>query len=125
MFYVLVCLLYIVICVALIFFILIQSNKGMGLSGAFGAVGGSDSVFGSSGSLNVIIKITISLGVIFGLFSLALSIYPPPQANISIVGETSSGSPGLPLPSTEVPAQTGGGTEQSSQGTQPSGAPQQ
>jgi len=84
--------LYVVICIALIFFILIQSNKGMGLSGAFGAVGGSDSVFGASGSMNVLMKITITLAVIFALMSITLSLVPPPRQSASIVEQSVGGA---------------------------------
>ncbi|RJP20935.1 MAG: preprotein translocase subunit SecG [Candidatus Omnitrophota bacterium] len=78
MLYFLFCLFHIAVCAALIFFILIQSNKGMGLGGAFGSVGG-DSVFGSSGSINILMKITIILGIIFATSSVALTMIKPPN----------------------------------------------
>lgn len=68
---------HIIICVVLVFFILIQSNKGMGLAGAFGSAGASDSVFGSgSGGFNVLVKITIGLSLIFTVTCCTLSFIP-------------------------------------------------
>lgn len=70
---------HLIVCVGLIFFILIQSNKGMGLSGAFGAMGGSDSVFSTSGGMNILVKITIVLSLVFTVSTLALSLKKPPM----------------------------------------------
>ncbi len=72
------------ICVALIFFVLIQSNKGMGLAGAFGSVGGADSVF-ASGGMNILVKITLGLAIVFALNSLALTIITPPGGQRSLL----------------------------------------
>ncbi len=91
MLYFLLCLVHVAVCVLLIFFVLIQSNKGMGLSGAFGAVGG-DSVFGSSSSINILVKITIILGIIFATSSITLSVVPPPSPGGVITEETTSTS---------------------------------
>jgi len=85
MLFYLLALVYIVICVALIFFVLIQSNKGMGLSGAFGAMGAGDSVFGSSGGMNVLIKITIGLSLVFAVTTVALTVITPPTRTGGII----------------------------------------
>ncbi|HPO08136.1 MAG TPA: preprotein translocase subunit SecG [bacterium] len=69
-------LLYIGVCVALIFFVLIQASKGSGLSGAFGSVGGSESLFGSSGSYTLVVKISVGLALAFLLLSVAFSFLP-------------------------------------------------
>ena len=74
------------VCVALVFFVLIQSNKGMGLAGAFGSVGGSDSVF-ASGGMNILVKITLGLAVVFALNSLALTIITPPGGARSLLDD--------------------------------------
>jgi len=94
--YYLIILFYFAVCAALIFFILIQSNKGMGLSGAFGAMGASDSVFGSSGGLNVVMKITIGLVVVYALSTLTLSVVPPPVRTGGIIEQESTERP-LPV----------------------------
>lgn len=66
---------HIVICIALIFFILIQSNKGMGLSGAFGAVGAGDNFLSASNAFNILVKITVTLSILFAASSLGLSYF--------------------------------------------------
>jgi len=85
MLYYLLCLLHFAISIALIFFILLQANKGLGLSGAFGSFGGSDSVFSSSGSMNILVKITIGLAITFALTSILLTIVLPPSGARSIM----------------------------------------
>ncbi len=77
MFYYLLALIHIVVCVGLIFFVLVQSNKGMGLSGAFGSMGAGENIFSSSGGMNLMIKITIGLCIVFVLTTLSLGIFPP------------------------------------------------
>jgi preprotein translocase subunit SecG len=74
---------YILVCVGLIFFVLIQSSKGSGLSGAFGALGGSDSLFGATGSYTLVVKISVGLAVGFLLFSVLFGFLPEaPQKGI-------------------------------------------
>jgi preprotein translocase subunit SecG len=88
MFHIILGLVHIVVCIALVFFILIQSNKGMGLSGAFGAAGASDSVFGAAGGLNVLIKITLGLCVVFVFTCSALSFVKPAMNTSGSVVDT-------------------------------------
>lgn len=85
MFYYLLVFIHLLICVALCFFVLIQSNKGMGLSGAFGAMGAGDSVFGSSGGLNILMKITIALSLLFTVSTVALTVVTPPSREGGII----------------------------------------
>ncbi|MGC9329902.1 MAG: preprotein translocase subunit SecG [Candidatus Hinthialibacter sp.] len=93
MLYYLFVLFHIAVCVAVIFFILIQSNKGTGLSGAFGAMGAGDSVFGSSGGMNILIKITIALSLIFTVTTMALTMIPPPTQSGGIIDQEFSDRP--------------------------------
>lgn len=116
MLYVLLSLLHLFICVALIFFVLIQSNKGMGLAGAFGSVGGSDSVF-ASGGLNVLVKITIGLAVVFALNSLALTIVTPPGGARSLMDDEAAGV-GPSLSELVEQSKDGGDTALPAQGDQ-------
>ena len=81
-------LLYIGVCVALIFFILIQSSKGSGLSGAFGSIRGSESLFGSSGSYTLVVKISVGLAMAFLLLSISFSFLPKHQSH-GIAGNAS------------------------------------
>jgi len=72
-------LIYIGVCVGLIFFVLIQSSKGAGLSGAFGAIGGSDSLFGATGSYTLVVKISVGLAIVFLVLSFAFGFLPKQQ----------------------------------------------
>ena len=76
---------HIAVCVLMIFFILIQSNKGMGLSGAFGAVGAGENFLSTSGAFNILVKITTALALIFCILSVGLSYFPPPGGIKSIL----------------------------------------
>ncbi len=62
---------YIVICIALIVVILLQSGKGAGLGAAFG--GASQTVFGSAGRASFLTKTTAALAGVFMLIAIALA----------------------------------------------------
>ncbi|PKI00018.1 preprotein translocase subunit SecG [Glaciecola sp. 33A] len=62
---------YLVVALLLIGFVLIQQGKGAGMGASFGA-GGSNTVFGSSGSGNFMTKITAILATCFFVISLLL-----------------------------------------------------
>lgn len=64
--------LHIAACIALIIIVLLQADKGEGLSGAFGG-GGSYAVFGKRGATGFIAKITTAAAVIFMLTSIGLT----------------------------------------------------
>jgi preprotein translocase subunit SecG len=62
---------YLVVALLLIGFVLIQQGKGAGMGASFGA-GGSNTVFGSSGSGNFMTKTTAVLATFFFVISLLL-----------------------------------------------------
>ncbi|PWK48503.1 preprotein translocase subunit SecG [Pleionea mediterranea] len=62
---------FLVVALALVGVILLQQGKGAGMGASFGA-GASGTVFGSSGSGNVLTKITTVLAIIF--FGIALTL---------------------------------------------------
>lgn len=63
-----------IIAIALIAVILLQSGKSAGLSGAI--AGGAETFFGKKKGLDELFgKITIVLGVVFGLMSLVLAVW--------------------------------------------------
>ncbi|TMQ58950.1 MAG: preprotein translocase subunit SecG [Candidatus Eisenbacteria bacterium] len=64
---------HIVVCLALMASILLQSGKGGGLAGAFGA-GSSQTLFGGRGAATFLSRATTTLAVIFFLTSLTLGI---------------------------------------------------
>ncbi len=66
---------HILICVALIIVVLLQSAKGEGLAGAFGGGGGlSGAVFGGRGAASFLSKATTVLAILFMVSCLGLSL---------------------------------------------------
>ncbi len=65
--------LHFIITVGLIVVVLMQADKGSGLSGAFGG-GASQTIFGSTGGIDFIGKITTTLAILFMLTSLGLCL---------------------------------------------------
>ena len=65
--------LHIIVCVALMVSILLQSGKGGGLAGAFGA-GSSQTLFGGRGAASFLSRTTTVLAVIFFVTSLTLGL---------------------------------------------------
>jgi len=74
MFVMLVLVVHVVVCIALILIILLQSGKGADIGAVFGG-GSSQTVFGSSGAGTFLSKITISAAVIFMLTSITLTYF--------------------------------------------------
>ncbi len=65
---------YVIVCIALIVIVLLQSGKGDGLAGVFGAGGGSQTLFGSRTG-DVLTKSTTALAILFMVLSLALAFF--------------------------------------------------
>ena len=61
----------VIVCIALIASVLMQSGKGSGLSDAFG--GGGGGAFFGKGNDTLMAKVTIGLGTAFGIITLALA----------------------------------------------------
>ena len=66
--------LHVVVSLALILIVLLQTGKGAGIGAAFGG-GSSQTVFGSHGATSFLSKITAAAAIIFMLTSLGLSIF--------------------------------------------------
>lgn len=63
----------VIVCIALIASVLMQSGKGSGLSDAFGG-GGGGAFFGNGNDVDTLMaKVTIGLGTAFGIITLALA----------------------------------------------------
>ena len=63
----------VIVCIALIASVLMQSGKGSGLSDAFGG-GGGGGFFGKGNDVDTLMaKVTIGLGTAFGIITLALA----------------------------------------------------
>mgnify|MGYP000863691184 FL=1 len=65
---------HVVVCIALILIILLQTGKGADIGAAFGG-GSSQTVFGSTGGATILSKITIGAAVIFMFTSIVLSYF--------------------------------------------------
>lgn len=66
-------IIHVVACIALIIIVLLQADKGEGLSGAFGG-GGSYAVFGKRGATGFVAKVTTAAAVVFMLTSFGLTL---------------------------------------------------
>jgi len=113
--YSLVLTVHVLICIALMITILLQSSKGEGLAGAFGGSGITGAVFGGRGAATFLSKATTVLGAAFFVISLGLSFMTPGQRATNVEStvqeearkEMERGSP----PATEIPTPTQTGTE--------------
>ena len=66
---------HILVCIAMVFAVLLQSGKGGGLAGAFGGGGGSgQALFGGRGAATFLSKATTVLGIGFMTTSLLLAL---------------------------------------------------
>jgi preprotein translocase subunit SecG len=74
MFTILVLIIHIIVCIALILIILLQSGKGADIGAVFGG-GGSQTVFGSTGATPFLSKVTIGAAIIFMVTSIVLTYF--------------------------------------------------
>lgn len=65
---------HVVVCIALILIVLLQTGKGSDMGAAFGG-GGSQTVFGSTGAGSFLSKMTTGAAVVFMLTSLTLAYF--------------------------------------------------
>ena len=70
-------MLHVIICIALIMVVLMQSAKGEGLAGAFGGSGITGAVFGGRGAATFLSKATTVLAIAFFLSCMLLSFLSP------------------------------------------------
>ena len=105
MLYVFLMIFYTLVCIGLVGIVLLQSGKDAGFAGAFGAGGGSDTVFGAQRG-NILTKATIVGVTIFMLLSFVLSKMtssgPTTGTGLSTIDDT-------PIP-VEAPVSPGGGS---------------
>ncbi|MDP8214887.1 MAG: preprotein translocase subunit SecG [Candidatus Euphemobacter frigidus] len=93
--------LYVVICIALIVVVLLQSGKGGGLAGIFGSGGGGQTIFGARAG-DIMTKSTTVLAICFMIFSLVLAFLSSRQMGslakeVEAVGlETPESPPAVP-----------------------------
>ena len=90
---------HVVVCVALIMIVLLQTGKGADMGAAFGG-GSSQTLFGSTGASTFLSKLTTIAAIVFMLTSLALAYMSTNRTGGSIMQEA-----GPPIETT-LPAQT-------------------
>ncbi len=88
---------HVVVCVALIMIVLLQTGKGADMGAAFGG-GSSQTLFGSTGASTFLSKATTVAAIVFMLTSLTLAYMSGGKAVKSVVSD-------VPVP-VEQPAQT-------------------
>lgn len=73
--------------------ILLQSGKGSGLAAGFGGASAGTKVFGGSGAGGFLLKVTVVLGAVFMISSMALSyIASQPKSALSGIQSTATGA---------------------------------
>jgi preprotein translocase subunit SecG len=82
-------MLHVLICIALMMVVLMQSAKGEGLAGAFGGSGITGAVFGGRGAATFLSKATTVLAIAFFLSCIVLSFLSPSTGGTG--RDTSSG----------------------------------
>jgi preprotein translocase subunit SecG len=78
---------HVIVCVALIMIVLLQTGKGADMGAAFGG-GGSQTLFGSTGASTFLSKATTGAAIIFMLTSLALAYISSHRTADSIIQST-------------------------------------
>ena len=78
---------HILVCVALIMIVLLQTGKGADMGAAFGG-GSSQTLFGSTGASTFLSKATTIAAVVFMLTSLALAYVSTHQSGGSLLSDT-------------------------------------
>lgn len=90
-------IIHVIVCVALIMIVLLQTGKGADMGAAFGG-GSSQTLFGSSGASTFLSKATTVAAIVFMLTSLTLAYLSGGKVTKSVVSDT--------LAPIEQPAQT-------------------
>lgn len=80
-------IIHVVVCVALIMIVLLQTGKGADMGAAFGG-GGSQTLFGSTGASTFLSKATTVAAIVFMLTSLALAYLSSHRTPESIMQDT-------------------------------------
>jgi len=84
---VLLVIIHVIVCVALIMIVLLQTGKGADIGAAFGG-GGSNTLFGTTGASTFLSKATTVAAIVFMLTSLVLAYITSHRQSSSIVTET-------------------------------------
>lgn len=95
---------YVFVALILIFFVLVQDPKGGAAGGIFGSSGGSNSLFGSTGSDNFFTKVTKGAAILFAVLSIALTYVISHPSGSVMDGSLPAAMPTQPV-APETPAE--------------------
>ncbi len=93
-------IIHVLVCIALILIVLLQAGKGAEMGAAFG--GASQTVFGSSGAMGFLTKLTTIAAIVFMITSLVLA-FGSSRRMSRVVGERPAQS--VPAAPSQVPVQ--------------------
>jgi len=124
--YTLLVIVHVIVCIALILIVLLQTGKGAEMGAAFG--GASQTVFGGAGPAPFLTKITTGAAVIFMITSLALAYMSSKPSTSSLMknvkpvpaAPASSAAPAMPA---QPPAGVPAGADAKAQPAQKAAAP--
>ncbi|MDR2693340.1 MAG: preprotein translocase subunit SecG [Chitinispirillales bacterium] len=77
MFFAILLVLFLLVCVFICLLILIQSDKGGGISGAIGGLSGANSFLGTQDTANVLTKGTYIFGAVFLVLCVLMTLFEP------------------------------------------------
>jgi len=107
---------HVIVCIALIMIVLLQTGKGADIGAAFG-VGASNTLFGSTGASTFLSKATTVAAVVFMITSLSLAFIAGQRGGGSIMKDVRSpveqsapvdgSAPVVPVPQTSAPSEPG------------------
>lgn len=83
---------HVLVAILLIFFVLLQDSKG-GAMGMLGGGGGGNTVFGASGTVNVLVKITRWTAIVFALTCIGLTVLIAGRENASVMSDAPAAAP--------------------------------
>ena len=108
--------LHVIVCIALILIVLLQTGKGADMGAAFGG-GGSNTLFGATGASTFLGKLTTAAAVVFMLTSLILAYMSTNRTSSSILQNR---------PAVQQPVAPANGTKPETKATEqkPAAAPQ-
>ncbi len=101
----LIIVLHVIVCIALILIVLLQTGKGADMGAAFGG-GSSQTLFGSTGATTFLSKATTAAAIVFMLTSLSLAYMYGKRTSESIMDNVPATVETPAEPSAESPAET-------------------
>lgn len=92
---------HVIVCIALIMIVLLQTGKGADMGAAFGG-GSSNTLFGATGASTFLGKMTTVAAVVFMLTSLILAYMASNRRSTSVLVDQPAAEQTIPEPTTET-----------------------